>query len=72
MTVEAKNVGKSPEIRETPQEVFDCEIRDWEKFGALPQSTQKAVLEAIQSGKVPKDLLPLMKRLKEVGVVICT
>jgi len=60
------------EAKQSDQYVIDCEIKDWEKFGALPQSTQKAVLEVIQSGKVPKDLLPLMKRLKDTGVVICT
>ncbi|AAL64124.1 hypothetical protein [Pyrobaculum aerophilum] len=52
--------------------VLDCEIRDWERFSLLPQSTQQAVLEVIQSGKVPPDLQTLMRRLKEAGVVVCT
>jgi len=53
-------------------EVLDCEIGDWEKFGKLPLSTQKAVLDVIQSGKIPADLLPLVRRLREAGVVVCT
>jgi len=52
--------------------VFDCEIRDWERFGLLPQATQQAVLEVIQSGKVPNELQTLMRRLKEAGIVVCT
>ncbi len=52
--------------------VLDCEIRDWEKFGLLPQATQQAVLEVIQSGKVPNELQPLMRRLKKAGIVVCT
>jgi len=52
--------------------LLDCEIRDWERFSLLPQSTQQAVLEVIQSGKVPPDLQTLMRRLKEAGVVVCT
>ncbi|MEM0484097.1 MAG: hypothetical protein QW434_05305 [Pyrobaculum sp.] len=52
--------------------VLDCEIRDWDRFSLLPQSTQQAVLEVIQSGKVPPDLQTLMRRLKEAGVVVCT
>ncbi|MFN7106532.1 MAG: hypothetical protein ACK4M3_08150 [Pyrobaculum sp.] len=52
--------------------VLDCEIRDWDKFALLPLSTQQAVLEVIQSGKIPNELAALMKRLREAGVVICT
>ncbi|ACB40407.1 hypothetical protein [Pyrobaculum neutrophilum] len=52
--------------------VFDCEIRDWERFGLLPQTIQHAVLEAIQSGRIPRELRPLMTRLKDAGVVVCT
>jgi hypothetical protein len=52
--------------------VFDCEIRDWERFGLLPQATQQTLLEVIQSGKVPNELQPLMRRLKEAGIVVCT
>jgi len=52
--------------------VLDCEIRDWERFGLLPQATQQAVLEVIQSGKVPNELQTLMRRLKEAGIVVCT
>lgn len=54
------------------ESVLDCEIRDWERFGLLPQATQQAVLEAIQSGRVPSDLQTLMRRLKETGIVVCT
>jgi len=53
-------------------EVLDCEIGDREKFGKLPPSTQRAVLDAIQSGKIPADLLPLVRRLKETGIIVCT
>jgi len=52
--------------------VLDCEIRDWERFALLPLSMQNAVLEVIQSGRVPKDLLALMRRLRESGIVVCT
>ena len=52
--------------------VIDCEIRDWERFGLLPQTTQQAVLEVIYSGKVPNELQSLMRRLKEAGIVVCT
>ncbi len=52
--------------------VLDCEIRDWERFGLLPQVAQQALLEVIQSGKVPNELQPLMRRLKEAGIVVCT
>jgi len=53
-------------------EVLDCEIRDWERLGALPLSMQDSILEAIQSGKVPKSLLPLIRRLRDAGIVVCT
>ncbi|AET32043.1 hypothetical protein ODS41_01535 [Pyrobaculum sp. 3827-6] len=52
--------------------VLDCEIRDWERFSLLPQSTQQAVLEVIQSGRVPPDMQALMRRLRDAGVVVCT
>ncbi|MGC8994084.1 MAG: hypothetical protein ACP5J0_01695 [Pyrobaculum sp.] len=52
--------------------VLDCEIRDWERFSLLPQSTQLAVLEVIQSGRVPPDMQALMRRLRDAGVVVCT
>ncbi len=52
--------------------VLDCEIRDWERFGLLPQATQQAVLEVIHSGKVPNELQTLMRRLREAGIVVCT
>lgn len=52
--------------------IYDCEIRDWERFGLLPAATQQAILEAIQGGRVPRELIPLMTRLREAGIVICT
>ena len=52
--------------------LFDCEIRDWEKFSLLPQATQQAVLEVIRSGKVPKELQTLMRKLKDTDIVVCT
>lgn len=59
-----------------PVEIFevllDCEIRDWDRFSLLPQQTQQLIIEVIQSGKVPHDAVPLMRRLREAGVVVCT
>lgn len=52
--------------------VLDCEVRDWERFGLLPTTTQETVLEAIQGGRIPRELLPLMTRLRNYGVVVCT
>jgi len=52
--------------------VLDCEIRDWERFALLPLSMQNAVLEVIQSRRVLKDLLALMRRLRESGILVCT
>jgi len=59
-------------IQEKEVEVVDCEIRDWERFALLPLSTQNTILEVIQSGRIPKDLLPLMTRLRDAGIVVCT
>jgi len=59
-------------VQEKEVEVVDCEIRDWERFALLPLSTQNAILEVIQSGRIPKDLLPLMTRLQDAGIVVCT
>lgn len=52
--------------------VLDCEIRDWDRFALLPSSMQDALLEVIQSGKVPREMVALMRRLKESGIVVCT
>ena len=52
--------------------VLGCEIRDWERFALLPLSTQNAVFEVIRSGRVLKDLLALMRRLRESGILVCT
>ncbi|MEM1572547.1 hypothetical protein [Pyrobaculum sp.] len=52
--------------------VIDCEIRDWDRFAKLPPSMQNAVIEIIQSGKIPEDMKTLMRRLREAGIVVCT
>jgi len=52
--------------------VLDCAIRDWERFGLLPQAIQQAVLEVIYSGEEPNELQSLIRRLKEAGIAVCT
>ncbi|MEZ0318880.1 MAG: hypothetical protein ABWK05_02665 [Pyrobaculum sp.] len=54
------------------ESVLDCEIRDWDRFAVLPSSMQNAVLEVIRSGRVPSEMVTLMRRLKEAGIVVCT
>jgi hypothetical protein len=50
----------------------DCEIRDWERFGQLSSTNQERVLQALESGLAPRELYPLLLKLKEVGALICT
>ncbi|MFB6491117.1 MAG: hypothetical protein TU35_007760 [Thermoproteus sp. AZ2] len=62
----------SEEARETAP-LLDCEVRDFEAFSTLvPPSLQQAVLDAIQSGSAPRELMPLLNRLKAAGVLVCT
>jgi len=50
----------------------DCEIRDWERFGQLSPTNQERVLQALESGMAPRELYPLLLKLKETGALICT
>jgi hypothetical protein len=50
----------------------DCEIRDWERFGQLSSTNQERVLQALESGLAPREIYPLLLKLKEVGALICT
>jgi len=50
----------------------DCEIRDWERFGQLSPMNQERVLQALESGVAPRELYPLLLKLKETGALICT
>ena len=50
----------------------DCEIRDWERFGQLSAATQERILQALESGMAPRELYPLLLKLKETGALICT
>ena len=50
----------------------DCEIRDWERFGQLSSTNQERVLQALESGLAPRELYPLLLKLKEMGALICT
>ncbi len=50
----------------------DCEIRDWERFGQLSSTNQGKILQALESGLAPRELYPLLLKLKEVGALICT
>ncbi|MEM4577295.1 MAG: hypothetical protein QXU59_00475 [Pyrobaculum sp.] len=59
-------------LAEASETLLDCEIRDWDRFSLLPQQTQQSILEIIQNGRVPPEMLPLMRRLKDAGVVVCT
>lgn len=56
-----------PEVR-----LLDCEVRDWERLGALSSTAQQKVLQALESGRAQLDLYPLLLKLKEYGVLICT
>ncbi len=50
----------------------DCEIRDWERIGQLSSTNQERVLQALESGLAPREIYPLLLKLKEVGALICT
>lgn len=50
----------------------DCEIRDWERFGQLSSTNQERVLQALESGLAPREIYPLLLKLKEMGALICT
>ncbi|MCY0890297.1 MAG: hypothetical protein OWQ51_04855 [Pyrobaculum arsenaticum] len=50
----------------------DCEVRDWERIGALSTTVQQMVLQALESGRAPKGLWPLLVKLRDVGALICT
>jgi len=50
----------------------DCEIRDWERLGRLSSTNQERILQALESGLAPRELYPLLLKLKEMGALICT
>ncbi|ACB40772.1 hypothetical protein [Pyrobaculum neutrophilum] len=50
----------------------DCEVRDWDRLAALSPTTQQMVLQALESGRAPRELYPVLLKLREVGALICT
>ncbi|AAL62616.1 P. aerophilum family 562 protein [Pyrobaculum aerophilum str. IM2] len=52
--------------------LLDCEIRDWERIAVLSPTAQQMVLQALESGTAPKELYPLLLKLKDAGALICT
>ena len=50
----------------------DCEIRDWERIGRLSSTNQEKILQALESGLAPREIYPLLLKLKEMGALICT
>ncbi len=55
------------------ERLADCEVKDFEEFSTLvPPTLQNAVLDALRAGSIPPELVPLFKRLKEAGVLVCT
>jgi len=52
--------------------LFDCEVRDWDRIAVLSGKAQQMVLQAVESGRAPKELLPLLVKLRDVGALICT
>ena len=52
--------------------LYDCEVRDWERIGALSTAVQQRVLQAVESGRAPKELWPLLVKLRDSGALICT
>jgi Zn-finger nucleic acid-binding protein len=50
----------------------DCEIRDWERFGQLSSTNQEKILQAMESGMAPREIYPLLLKLKEMSALICT
>jgi hypothetical protein len=50
----------------------DCEIRDWERFSQLSSTNQERILQALESGLAPREIYPMLLKLKEMGALICT
>jgi Zn-finger nucleic acid-binding protein len=50
----------------------DCEIRDWERIGRLSSTNQEKILQALESGMAPREIYPLLLKLKEMSALICT
>jgi len=59
-------------VSEDDERLLDCEIRDWERFSVLPTAVQQNIIEAIQNGKLTKSLIPLMVKLRDAGIIVCT
>ncbi|MEL9990038.1 MAG: hypothetical protein QXP98_03245 [Thermoproteus sp.] len=73
MSREARRGVDVVTVREEPSVLGDCEVRDFETFSSIiPPSLQSAVLDAIRGGVVPDELKPLLRRLRETGVIVCT
>ncbi|ABP51715.1 MAG: hypothetical protein OWQ51_03770 [Pyrobaculum arsenaticum] len=49
----------------------DCEVRDFERFALLPSFVQQLVLTSIEVGEAEGQLLPILLRLRDYGVVVC-
>ena len=67
VSIEPGNFGFDLVVR-----LGDCEIRDWERFGQLSSTNQERVLQALESGLAPREIYPLLLKLKEMGALICT
>ena len=61
-------------VEELVEEVrlFDCEVRDWDRIAALSGKAQQMVLQAVESERAPRELLPLLVKLRDVGALVCT
>ncbi|AEA12401.1 hypothetical protein TUZN_0917 [Thermoproteus uzoniensis 768-20] len=57
----------------TAQPVANCEVNDFDAFSSLvPPALQNAVLDALRAGSIPPELQPLLRRLREAGILVCT
>ncbi|MEZ0248878.1 MAG: hypothetical protein ABWJ97_06365 [Thermoproteus sp.] len=73
MSREVRRRVEAVAVREEELVLGDCEVKDFETFSSIiPPTLQSAVLDAIRSGAVPDELKPLMRRLRDAGILICT
>ena len=49
----------------------DCEVRGFERLATLPPYVQHLVLASIEAGEAEGQLLPVLSRLRDYGVVVC-
>ncbi|ABL88549.1 hypothetical protein Pisl_1389 [Pyrobaculum islandicum DSM 4184] len=58
--------------RDSVVKLGDCEIRDWDRVATLSPTVQQMVLQALESGRAPKELYPILLKLREIGALVCT